>query len=233
MVEKKGQGGAGPRGGGGSPRLSSSLVGGGAGTDVDSTARSSDSSELERVRARLAAIVDSSEDGIISKTLEGIVTSWNNGAERLFGYTAEEMIGQPIARLIPPELQYEEVDILAQIRRGERIDRYEATRIHKQGHRLNISLTISPVRDASGTIVGAAKIAHDVTASRQAQKAFQEEARALETLHRVGQTVAAQNDLEQVVQTVTDAATELCGATFGAAGTAGRSWTSGTALTTS
>jgi PAS domain S-box-containing protein len=173
-------------------------------------------SELERARAHLAAIVDSSEDGIVGKTLEGIVTSWNKGAERLFGYTAQEMIGQPIARLIPPELQHEEGDILAKVRSGQRIERYEAVRLHKLGHRLNISLTISPVRNASGKIVGAAKIAHDVTASRQAEKALQEEARALETLNRVGQIVAAQNDLEQVVQTVTDAATELCGAAFGA-----------------
>jgi PAS domain S-box-containing protein len=172
--------------------------------------------ELERVRAHMAAIVDSSEDGIISKTLDGIVTSWNQGAERLFGYTAQEMIGQPITRLIPPESQHEEIDILAKIRRGERIDRYDALRIHKQGHPLNISLTISPVRDAAGRIVGAAKIAHDVTANRQAQAAFQEEVHALEILHRVGQSVAAQNDLDQVVQTVTDAATELCGASFGA-----------------
>jgi len=189
MVEKTGQGGAVPRGGGADPPLSSSLVsggagpdvsssarsnlvGGGAGSDAGSTARSSDSVELQRVRARLAAIVDSSEDGIISKTLEGIVTSWNQGAERLFGYTAQEMIGQPIARLIPPEFQHEEADILAQIRRGERLERYDAVRIHKQGHRLNISLTVSPVRDAAGKVVGAAKIAHDVTARRQAEKAF-------------------------------------------------------------
>src|SRR5882757_4734548 len=177
---------------------------------------SHESGELERVRAHMAAIVDSSEDGIISKTLDGIVTSWNQGAERLFGYTAQEMIGQPITRLIPPESHHEEVEILAKIRRGERIDRYEALRIHKQGHPLNISLTISPVRDASGRIVGAAKIAHDVTANRQAQAAFREEVHALEILHRVGQSVAAQNDLDQVVQTVTDAATELCGASFGA-----------------
>jgi PAS domain S-box-containing protein len=173
-------------------------------------------SELEQARAHMAAIVDSSEDGIVGKTLEGIVTSWNNGAERLFGFTAEEMIGTPIARLIPPEFQHEELEILAKLRKGERIERYEAIRIHKHGHRLNISLTISPVRDTRGKIVGAAKIAHDVTARRQAEKAFEEEARALETLHRVGQLVAAQNDLDEVVQTVTAAATELCGAAFGA-----------------
>jgi PAS domain S-box-containing protein len=175
-----------------------------------------DFDDLERLRAHLAAIVDSSEDGIIGKTLEGIVVSWNKGAERLFGFTAQEMIGQSITRVIPPEFQHEETDILAKIRRGERLERYQAIRIHKEGHRLNISLTVSPVRDASGKIVGAAKIAHDITANKQAQKALEEEARALETLNRLGQTVAAQLDLDEVVQMVTDAATELSGAAFGA-----------------
>jgi PAS domain S-box-containing protein len=181
-----------------------------------SSMKASYGGELERVRTFLATIVDSFEDGIISKTIEGVITSWNKGAERLYGYTAQEMVGQPIARLIPPEHRTEESEILARIRRGERIERYEAIRVHKNGSRLNISLTISPFCDDTGQIVGAVKIAHDVTASRQAEKAFQDEARALETLHRVGQTVAAQNDLDQVVQTVTDAATQLCGATFGA-----------------
>jgi len=175
-----------------------------------------DFAELERARAHLAAIVDSSEDGIIGKTLEGIVTSWNKGAERLFGYTAAEMVGQPITRLMPPEVQEEESRILAKIRRGERIERFESVRIHKDGHRLNISLTISPVRDLSGAIVGAAKIAHDVTEKRRVEKAFEEEVRALAILNEVGQSVSAQDDLEQVVQTVTDAATELTGASFGA-----------------
>jgi len=175
-----------------------------------------DLSELERARGHLAAIVESSEDGIVSKTLEGIVTSWNRGAERLFGYTEREMIGQPIAKLIPPDLQHEEIEILAKIRAGERIERYEAIRVHKLGHRLYISLTISPVRDSSGRIVGAAKIAHDITARKRAEQALQDEARALETLNQVGRSVASQHDLNQVVQTVTDAATSLTGASFGA-----------------
>jgi PAS domain S-box-containing protein len=175
-----------------------------------------DFAELERARAHLAAIVDSSEDGIIGKTLEGIVTSWNQGAERLFGYTAAEMLGESITRLIPPEILQEEIDILAKIRSGERIERFESIRIHKSGQRLNISLTISPVRDAAGNVVGASKIAHDVTEKRHVEKAFAEEARAHEILYEVGQMVAAQNNLEQVVQTVTDAVTELCGASFGA-----------------
>jgi PAS domain S-box-containing protein len=134
--------------------------------------------EAERARVHLAAIIESSEDGIVSKTLEGIVTSWNRGAERLFGFTAEEMIGQPITRIIPPELHYEETEILAKLRRGERIERYEATRLHKDGRRLRISLTISPVRDSSGRIVGAAKIAHDITVAKQAERALQQELEA-------------------------------------------------------
>lgn len=111
----------------------------------------------------LAAIVASSEDAIASKTLQGIVTSWNVAAERLFGFTAEEMIGQPILRIIPPELYPEEDRILGEIRSGRRIERYQTVRLRKDGGRVHISLTVSPIRDASGKIVGAAKIAHDVT----------------------------------------------------------------------
>ena len=111
--------------------------------------------ELARVRAHLAAVVESSEDAIISKTLEGIVTSWNRAAERLFGFTPDEMVGQSILKIIPAELQYEEANILAKIRAGERIERYETVRVHKDGHRVDISLTISPVKDPSGLVAGA------------------------------------------------------------------------------
>src|SRR5262245_23268499 len=142
---------------------------------LSSSSQAPELADADRVRAHLAAIVDSSEDGIVSKTLEGIVTSWNKGAQKLFGYTADEMIGQSITRIIPPELHHEEAHILAKLRRGERIERYEAIRVHKDGHRLNISLTISPMRDASGRIVGAAKIAHDITRNKQAEKALQAE----------------------------------------------------------
>jgi PAS domain S-box-containing protein len=172
--------------------------------------------ELEHARAHLAALVASSEDAIVSKTLEGIVTSWNAAAERLFGYTAAEMIGQPIIRVIPPELHHEETEILSKLRSGERIERYETVRLHKDGRRFEVSLTLSPVRDPGGRIVGASKIAHDITDRRRAERALKEEAEALETLNRVGQAVAAQLDLDRIVQIVTDAATELTGAEFGA-----------------
>jgi PAS domain S-box-containing protein len=175
-----------------------------------------DTAALEAARSLLAAIVASSEDAIISKTLNGVVTSWNSAAQRLFGYTSDEMVGEPILRIIPEDLRYEEAEILARLRAGERIERYETVRVHKDGRRLDISLTISPVRDAGGKIVGAAKIAHDVTARRRAERALKEEAEALEILNRVGQAVAAQLDLERIVQIVTDAATQLTGASFGA-----------------
>jgi PAS domain S-box-containing protein len=175
-----------------------------------------DAATIGRARGLLAAIVASSEDAIISKSLEGIVSSWNGAAERLFGYAAHEMIGEPILRLIPPNLQYEEAEILAKLRNGERIERYETVRVHKDGRRLDISLTVSPVRDSSGKIIGAAKIAHDITARRKAERGLKEEAEALEILNRVGQAVAAQLDLERIVQIVTDAAKDLTGAAFGA-----------------
>ena len=167
-------------------------------------------------RAYLAAIVDSSEDAIVSKTLAGIVTSWNIAAERLFGWTAGEMIGTSILRVIPEALHYQETEILRRLTLGERIERFETTRVHKDGHMLEVSLTISPVRDANGEIIGAAKIAHDVSARRQAERLVLEESRALETLNRIGQAVAAQLDLDRIVQIVTDSATELSGAAFGA-----------------
>jgi two-component system, chemotaxis family, CheB/CheR fusion protein len=119
------------------------------------------------VAARLAAIVESSDDAIVGKSLEGIVTSWNRGAERLFGYTADEMVGQSILRIIPSDRQGEFSKILGTIRRGDRVDHFETERVHKDGHRIFVSLTVSPIRDASGSVVGASKIARDVTDRRK------------------------------------------------------------------
>jgi PAS domain S-box-containing protein len=172
--------------------------------------------ELEHLRALLAAIVVSSEDAIVSKNLDGVVTSWNEGAERLFGYAAAEMIGQPILRVIPTELHHEETAILTKLRAGLRVERFETIRVHKSGRRVDISLTVSPVLDSGGKVIGAAKIAHDITARKRIERALADEARALETLNRVGKAVAAQLDLDRVVQIVTDAGTELSGAEFGA-----------------
>ena len=123
----------------------------------------SERKRTELARAHLAAIVESSEDAIVSKTLQGIILSWNKGAEHLFGYTAREAIGQPITMLIPPERHHEEREILARIRAGDRIAHFETVRAAKDGRRLDISLTVSPIRDASGEIVGASKVARDIS----------------------------------------------------------------------
>jgi two-component system, chemotaxis family, CheB/CheR fusion protein len=122
------------------------------------------------IAARLAAIVESSDDAIVGKSLDGIVTSWNAGAERLFGYTAEEMIGQPIARLVPLDRRDDLPQILDSIRRGVRVDHFETERIRKDGRRIYVSLTISPIRDDSGVVVGASKIARDVTERKATER---------------------------------------------------------------
>lgn len=120
---------------------------------------------------RLAALVEGSDDAIVSKTLDGIITSWNEGAERLFGYTADEAIGQPITMLIPPDRLSEELQILTNIRHGQRMRSYETVRRHRDGHLVDVSLTISPVRDSRGVITGASKIARDISARRRAADA--------------------------------------------------------------
>jgi len=118
----------------------------------------------------LAAIVDSSDDAIVSKSLEGVITSWNAGAERLFGYTAKEAIGQHISMIIPLDRRDEETHILARLRQGDRIDHFDAIRMRKDGVTLDISLSISPVRDAAGKIIGASKIARDITGRKRIER---------------------------------------------------------------
>ena len=130
----------------------------------------------------LAAIVDCSDDAIISKTLEGIITSWNSGAERLFGYTAKEAVGQPISMVIPLERRDEETRILARLSQGERIDHFDTVRVRKDGTKLEISLTISPVRDAAGKIIGASKIARDVGARKRVERELHESEQRFRTL---------------------------------------------------
>jgi PAS domain S-box-containing protein len=177
-----------------------------------------DVTERKRAQERLlqaAAIVENSDDAIISKDLDGRILSWNPGAERLYGYTAAEAVGQPVTMLIPDDRPDEEPRILKQIRRGERVDHYETVRRRKDGMLVNVSLTVSPVRDAEGRVVGASKIARNVTARKQAEERLREQAEVIETVHRLGQTLAAELDLHRLVQAVTDAATELTDAHFG------------------
>jgi PAS domain S-box-containing protein len=124
--------------------------------DITEGKQSQDASAL------LSAIVDSSDDAIISKDLNTIITSWNKGAERLFGYTAAEAIGRPITMIIPPDRLAEEPKIIERLKRGERVDHFETIRMRKDGSHLDISLTISPVKDSNGEIVGASKVARDI-----------------------------------------------------------------------
>ena len=176
----------------------------------------SEHAQGETARRRLAAVVESSDDAIIAKDLTSIITSWNPAAERMFGYTAEEAIGKSIRMLIPDELQSEEDVVLARIRAGEKLDHYETVRQRKDGARLNISLTVSPIRNAAGEIVGASKIARDVTERARLQQLASEQARDHERLGEVGAIVASTLDRETILQKVTDIATELTRAAFGA-----------------
>jgi len=132
--------------------------------------------------SRLAAIVSSSDDAIVSKTLDGTITSWNAGATNILGYEADEMIGQPITRIIPPELHQEEKQILVRLHRGERIQHYETIRLAKDGRRVDISLTVSPLFNQSGKVVGASKVARDITERKLAEQALRETTARLHTL---------------------------------------------------
>lgn len=128
----------------------------------------------EEAQARLAAIVESSEDAIVSKTLDGVIRSWNAGAQRLFGYAPHEAIGQPITLIIPLDRQDEEHEIIARVSRGERVEHFETVRVSKQGRLIDISLSVSPVRDSAGRIIGASKVARDITERRRAEAALRE-----------------------------------------------------------
>jgi PAS domain S-box-containing protein len=126
----------------------------------------------DEVRARLAAIVDSSFDAIVSKTLDGVITFWNHSAEQLFGYTAAEAVGQYIFLIIPPDRRAEEEEVLARLRRGERIEHFETVRLTKDGRRIPVSLTVSPIRDTQGRVIGASKVARDISERLLAQEAL-------------------------------------------------------------
>jgi PAS domain S-box-containing protein len=125
---------------------------------------------VDELEWRLAAIVESSDDAIISKNLDGIILTWNTGATRLFGYTPEEAVGRSVTMLIPEDRENEEPEILARLRRGERMDHYETVRRRKDGSLVDISLTVSPIKDSSGVVIGASKIARDITDRKKLQE---------------------------------------------------------------
>ncbi len=129
---------------------------------------------IEQAQAFLAAIVESSEDAIVGKSLQGLILSWNQAAERLFGYSAEEMLGQPIAKLAPVERPDEMRSILAAVRRGERIEHFETERMAKDGRRVQVSLSVSPIRDDNGEVIGAAKIARDISRRKESERELAE-----------------------------------------------------------
>lgn len=164
----------------------------------------------------LSALIESADDAIISKSLEGVITSWNSGAERIFGYTADEIIGKPVTILIPDDHIDEEPTILSRIRSGERIDHYETVRVRKDGERVDISLTVSPIKDANGTIIGASKVARNIGERKKAEQALREQSEIIEAVNRLGQTLAGELDLHKLVQAVTDTTTGITAARFGA-----------------
>jgi PAS domain S-box-containing protein len=159
----------------------------------------------------LAAIVDSSNDAIISKDLNGVITSWNKAAERIFGYTDAEAVGQSISMVIPPERAREETQILEQIRKGARVEHFETVRSRKNGEMFDVSVMVSPVKDRNGTIIGASKIARDITDQKRAlERLATAEERFRVTLSSIGDAVIA-TDLESRVTFINKVAEELTG----------------------
>jgi PAS domain S-box-containing protein len=171
--------------------------------------------QLSDLKARLAAIVESSEDAIVSKDLTGKIQSWNKGAEQLFGYTADEAIGRPITIVIPTDRMHEEVDILSRLRRGERVEHFDTIRQHKDGSLLNISLKISPVKDAQGRVVGASKVARNITERKHQERVIQKTNKALRQSNEDLEQFAysASHDLQEPLRTAS-AFSELLQAKF-------------------
>jgi PAS domain S-box-containing protein len=167
----------------------------------------------ERAAQHLAAIVESSDDAIVSKDLDGIIKTWNRGAERLFGYKAEEVVGKPITILIPPERLHEEPVIIARIRRGERVDHYETVRRRKDGSPVDISLTVSPIRDDKGAVVGASKIARDITERKAAEAKLRDSERQLKDLLAAIPAAIYTTDAQGKITYYNEAAVELAGRT--------------------
>ena len=157
-------------------------------------------SALRDAQTLLAAVVESSNDAIISKTLEGVITSWNPAAERLFGYSAAEAIGRPVAFIVPDDRPHEEAEILARIAGGEHIRHFETVRLHRDGTRLDVSVSISPVRDGAGQIVGASKIARDIGERKRAEARLRAQLARLQLLDQITGAIAERQDLQSIYQ---------------------------------
>jgi PAS domain S-box-containing protein len=166
-------------------------------------------------QAFLAAIVESSDDAIISKNLDGMILSWNTGAQKIFGYNEEEVIGKHISILIPPYRLDEETSIISSIKRGETVDHFQTTRLNKVGEEIDISLTISPIKDSYGNIIGASKIARNITLQKEAEESLLRNNNRLKILNRFGRTIYRELDVNAIVQKVADATTQISGANFG------------------
>src|SRR3984957_17303818 len=171
---------------------------------------------LDQRQAMLAAIIDSSEDAIISKNLEGIIQSWNRAAQRMFGYTENEVIGKHISILIPDERKHEEDIIIAQLKAGKRVEHFETIRVSRSKQELNISLTISPIRNERGEIIGASKIARDITKQKQTEAALSQYANRLELINSSAKIISSRLETADILQNVTDITTKLASAAFGA-----------------
>ncbi|MCC8408977.1 PAS domain S-box protein [Mucilaginibacter sp. UR6-1] len=181
-------------------------------TLIDITAQKQNESK----QAMLAAIVQSSDDAIISKTLDGIITSWNQAAEKLFGYTEQEAIGRSIIMVIPYDRLSEEELIIDRVRNNMGVEHFETLRKHKNRTLIPISLTVSPIKDSKGNVIGASKIARDISRQKQAEEQLQHYAKNLEILNSFGKEISEDLDVQGILQKVTDATTQLTGAKFGA-----------------
>jgi PAS domain S-box-containing protein len=179
-------------------------------------ADAADLARAEEIRLRYAAIVESSDDAIIAKSLDGVISAWNAAAERMFGYAEHEAIGQPITMIIPPDLYDEEHDIRRRLRAGGRVDHYETVRITKAGEPIDVSLTISPLRDPAGRIVGCSKIARDITEARRAEAALRQSEQRLarevagaRTLQAISTRLISESTPESLYALILEAAMEL------------------------
>ncbi|MCR8557871.1 PAS domain S-box protein [Mucilaginibacter sp. BJC16-A38] len=170
----------------------------------------------EGKQAMLAAIIESSEDAIVSKTLNGTITTWNDSAERVFGYKEQEAVGNHITLIIPQNRRQEEEEIISKIRHGEKVEHYETYRLTKAGTEIPVSLTISPILNTKGEVIGASKIARDITRQKNAEESLQRYASNLETLNIVGKMISERLAVQDILQQVTDVTTQVTGAAFGA-----------------